>query len=66
MEVTAAGRRWVRSRVIGGSYLSASDPRFHFGLGEVATVDEVVAVWPDGQRRRAAGAAVDQVLRLSR
>jgi hypothetical protein len=29
----AVVRRWVRHRVLGGSYLSASDPRFHFGLG---------------------------------
>jgi hypothetical protein len=29
----AAARRWVRHRVHGSSYVSASDPRFHFGLG---------------------------------
>ncbi len=31
----AAARRWVDHRVHGGSYLSVSDPRFHFGLGPV-------------------------------
>jgi hypothetical protein len=29
----AVVRRWVRHRVLGGSYLSVSEPRFHFGLG---------------------------------
>jgi len=66
VEVTAGGRRWVRHRVIGGSYLSASDPRFHFGLGDVAVADEVVAVWPDGERRTVHGAALRRVLRLER
>ena len=66
VEVTAGGRRWVRQRLIGGSYLSASDPRFHFGLGDVTSVDEVVAVWPDGERRTVAGVAANQVLHLAR
>ena len=64
--MTAGGRHQVRQRLIGGSYLSVSDPRFHFGVGDVATVDEVVAVWPDGERRSAAGAAANQVLHLAR
>jgi enediyne biosynthesis protein E4 len=33
-----------------GSYLSASDPRVHFGLGDEAAVDAVVVQWPRGRR----------------
>ena len=33
-----------------GSYLSASDPRLHFGLGESETISAVGVVWPDGSR----------------
>jgi hypothetical protein len=66
VEVTAGGRRWVAHRLVGGSYLSVSDPRFHFGLGEVETVDEVVAVWPDGSHRALTAVAPRQVLRLAR
>ncbi|MCH7994350.1 MAG: CRTAC1 family protein [Planctomycetes bacterium] len=29
-------------------YLSASDPRVHFGLGDRKTVDEIVVTWPNG------------------
>ena len=35
-----------------GSYLSASDPRAHFGLGDSPRIDRVVIEWPDGQREQ--------------
>jgi len=31
-----------------GSYLSASDIRVHFGLGESSEIQSVVVEWPDG------------------
>jgi hypothetical protein len=31
-----------------GSYLSASDPRVHFGLGEKAVIERVEIAWPSG------------------
>ncbi|MBI3470307.1 MAG: CRTAC1 family protein [Candidatus Solibacter usitatus] len=34
------------------SYLSASDPRVHFGLGAAAAVEAVEVGWPDGSRER--------------
>src|SRR4029453_5842669 len=46
--VTAGGRRIVRERKGGGSYLSASDPRLHFGLGEAARAELVEVRWPGG------------------
>ena len=33
----------------GGSYLSASDPRLHFGLGKNTQVDSICVAWPDGK-----------------
>jgi tetratricopeptide (TPR) repeat protein len=47
--ISAAGRRQVAQRVGGGSFLSASDARLHFGLGEAAAVDSVEVLWPSGQ-----------------
>lgn len=35
-----------------GSYLSASDPRVHFGLGATTAIESVVVVWPNGERER--------------
>jgi hypothetical protein len=37
----AGGRRQVRHRTAGGSYLSEGDPRFHFGLGSSGSVDRL-------------------------
>ena len=41
-------RKLVRHRKGGGSYLSASDPRLHVGLGAAAKVDQVEIRWPSG------------------
>ncbi len=49
-----------------GSYLSASDPRVHFGLGPSSTVDALIVDWPDGQRERWTNVAADRLLTLKR
>lgn len=66
VEVRSGERRLVRHGTHGGSFCSVSDRRFHFGLGELARVDEVIAVWPDGERTRAQDVAVDRIVRLER
>jgi hypothetical protein len=43
-----AGRRLVRHRKGGGSYLSASDPRLLIGLGPARVVDKLEIWWPSG------------------
>jgi len=45
----AGGKRRVASRVGGGSFQSASDPRIHLGLGDVEKVDELEVRWPSGR-----------------
>jgi hypothetical protein len=40
---------WRRAHT-DGSYLSANDPRVHFGLGESAAIAGVLVAWPDGSR----------------
>jgi hypothetical protein len=52
LTVTAAGRSQVAQRFGGGSYLSASDPRLHFGLGSSRIVDQLEVVWPSGRHDR--------------
>ncbi len=47
--LTAGGRPRVAQRLGGGSYLSASDPRLHFGLGQSETVDKLEVRWPSGR-----------------
>jgi enediyne biosynthesis protein E4 len=56
---------WRRVRT-DGSYLSASDPRVHAGLGASSDVDAIVVEWPDGTRERWTGLPGDQLLTLRR
>ena len=42
----AGGRRRLSERIGGGSYASAADPSFHFGLGSSQTVESVEVRWP--------------------
>jgi hypothetical protein len=49
VRVRAGDREWLRVVNPGDSYLSSSDPRVHFGLGEAARYDAIRVRWPDGQ-----------------
>jgi enediyne biosynthesis protein E4 len=65
--VERAGRPTLWRRVkTDGSYLSASDPRVHFGLGSSPALEAVVVQWPDGHRERWTGLAGDQLTTLRR
>jgi hypothetical protein len=60
--VERPGRKTLWRRVkTDGSYLSASDPRLHFGLAGSEPVAAIDVQWPDGTRERFAGVAGRQV-----
>jgi len=62
--VRAGGRSWVREvRTTQGLY-SADDPRLHFGLGPVDSIDEVVVRWPSGRTSRVEDVSLDRLLTL--
>jgi hypothetical protein len=44
---TAHGSQWVTATTSSG-YLSASDPRVHFGLGDSTEADSIEIHWPSG------------------
>jgi len=48
----------------GGSYLSQSDLRLHFGLGEAKKVNRLEIRWPSGVDQVVAELAANQVTRL--
>ena len=60
VEIWSDARRWVREKRSASSYLSQSDPRLHFGLGEKASVDSVVIYWPSGKKQVERPAGVDR------
>lgn len=54
------GVTWVAEVSPASSYLSSSDPRLHFGLGDVATVSLEVR-WPTGVREEHPNVPVDRM-----
>jgi hypothetical protein len=47
-----------------GSYLSASDKRLHFGLGQQAVVQRIEIRWPSGIRQTLKDVSADQILQI--
>jgi hypothetical protein len=45
-------------------YLTSSDPRPHFGLGQATKADSVEIVWPDGAKQILENVAADQILKV--
>ena len=66
VDVWAEGRRLVRRRVHGGSFVPVSDDRFHFGLGDVDAIDRLAVTWPDGTVEEVPLAGVDRVVAVRR
>ena len=62
--VRTAARHWAQQVRSGGSYLSSSDLRLHFGLGEQTSLTEIDVVWPDGLQEHFGGTRVDAVITL--
>jgi hypothetical protein len=62
--VTAGGRRQFGQRIGGGSFLSAGDPRLHFGLGKATRIESIEVRWPSGRLDRYANLAADAAYRL--
>jgi hypothetical protein len=63
--VVRAGTLTQRAeRRAGDSYLSHSDPRLHFGLGDHKTVASIEVRWPDGATQRFDGVPADTFVRI--
>jgi hypothetical protein len=60
----AGGRQQVRFAKGGGSYLSSSDRRHVFGLGQAEQIDRLRVVWPSGREQQWQGLAIDHYWRL--
>jgi hypothetical protein len=63
--VLSAGRTHMRCVVGGASYLSASDTRLLFGLGDSPRVDGLEVRWPSGHVDRMAGLAADRYVTIT-
>jgi len=43
-------------------YLSQNDPRLHFGLGELGTVEKIEIIWPSGKDQILENIKANQIL----
>ena len=59
-----ANRKLVRLCTTGGSYLSASDGRVHFGLGANTRIDALQVQWPNGERETFHDVPGDRTVKL--
>jgi hypothetical protein len=64
VSVVAGGRTQVREIRAGCNYVSQDPPEAHFGLAEVATVDELRVRWPDGAEAVRFDVATNRLLRI--
>jgi hypothetical protein len=62
LTATVGDRTLVREVASSGSYLSAHDPRVHFGLGDATQVDRLVIRWPDGTTTEMENVAPGQIV----
>jgi hypothetical protein len=62
--LTAGSRTQLRYATSVNSYLSSSDSRLHFGLGEQTSASHVEILWPDGSKQVLENVKAGQVLRL--
>jgi enediyne biosynthesis protein E4 len=60
---TSQGPQWVTVTTSGG-YLSASDPRAHFGLGADASAKSVTIRWPSGVVQTLNNVAGDRIVQV--
>lgn len=65
VELKAGGLTQVDEVRAGDSYISHSDWRLHFGLGEAKVVDEISIRWPSGKTEKRTKVAVNQVLKIA-
>jgi hypothetical protein len=61
--VTNQGSQWVTATT-SGSYLSASDPRVHFGLGSSPTATSIEIRWPSGIVQTLTNVKADQQVQV--
>ena len=62
LKLTAGDMVRVDQAKGGTSYMSASDPRIHFGLGKHAKIDSLAITWPSGQVDHLTAVPIDSVI----
>lgn len=64
VEVRQRGRKLFRRVHTDSSYLSANDVRVHFGLGEDASIENLIVYWPNGEAEEWGRIPVDRIITI--
>ena len=62
LKVVSEGFTEISQLKGGMSYMSASDPRIHFGLGQRTKIDSLEITWPSGQVDRLTNVPINQII----
>jgi len=62
--VTASGRKLYNHVTTSVGFMSSSDKRLHFGLGQEKEIREIEIRWPGGAVQKLASVAADQILKV--
>jgi len=62
LKLVAEGFTQVKQRQGGMGYMSASDPRVHFGLGTRKTIESLEITWPNGAVEKLDKVPVNQII----
>ena len=64
LKLTSAGFVQFEQAKGGMSYMSASDPRIHFGLGKRMKIEALEITWPSGHVDRLTNLPIDQIIAI--
>ena len=62
LKLTAEGVTHVEQSKGGMSYMSASDPRIHFGLGKRTKIESLEITWPSGLVDKLTNVPIDKII----
>jgi hypothetical protein len=62
LRLSSHGFIQVKQSQGGMGYMSASDPRIHFGLGKRKTIESLTITWPSGTVDKLSNLAVDRII----
>jgi enediyne biosynthesis protein E4 len=62
LKLTSEGFVQMKQRQGGSGYMSASDPRIHFGLGQRRSIESLEITWPSGVVDKLTNVGMDQIV----
>jgi hypothetical protein len=64
VEVVGESGRLVKDHQLAGGYISAHDPRMHFGLGDWTSIKEIRVRWPSGKVDSVVSPSLDRYIAI--